>query len=229
MGIPDAAIIEPISVPKDLTCHICLDLAEDPVETGCHHIFCSNCIKSSREQSNTCPVDRVPLTSATLRSIKDSNPVLYRVWNSTSLRCPHAHSRGCGWTGAPSNLTEHLSACARSNASVSTSTSAATTAQINRLKDEIQDLKTEDRLSKELLEREQNAHRRTKALLQSAKSTIENLQNEKETCDPSYHYNIYNMRSLARLIMQNLDDKPDEIDKNKIFVCIQNNLKSKYA
>lgn len=246
MGIPEVAIVEPISVPKDLICHICLDLADNPVVTSCSHIFCSNCLQSSRQQSNSCPVDRVPLGST--RQIKDSSPILYRIWNSIALRCPHAHSRSCIWTGTASGYSEHLSTCARINPSAS----ANTTNQLNNLKKEVSDLKAAHetlnrssmqeraRLSEQVTELSnsldvsrcrneslRNEISRMSAELHHNELELASLAREREELDTSYRYDIYKIKKLATLIFQNLYDKPYHINQNKIFSCIESIYKGR--
>jgi Lon protease-like protein len=49
---------------SELECHICLSTMSDPVTCPCGHSWCRSCILDSMNQSDSCPLCRVPLPSA---------------------------------------------------------------------------------------------------------------------------------------------------------------------
>ena len=63
MGHP-SSIFSP-TPSENWLCAICADVLQDACITECGHTFCSNCIKTSLESSNTCPNCRIEVSSYT--------------------------------------------------------------------------------------------------------------------------------------------------------------------
>ena len=80
------------SIVEALVCSICNDVLQDPVQTPCEHIFCTNCIKEWLEGGQKiCPVDRQILTSAAL---KQPNRITKQLLGNLTVRCKH-YGDGC--------------------------------------------------------------------------------------------------------------------------------------
>ena len=87
---------EPRRNLEDLVCPICQDIASEPVQTSCGHLFCGECLKGSR-----CPVCRRHYTSMpdhfNTRRIK-----------GLKVECPNS---GCSWKGELGDLEVHFTTC----------------------------------------------------------------------------------------------------------------------
>lgn len=97
------------SVPINdaLTCCICRDVLEDPVQAPCEHSYCRMCIEAWLVHETTCPEDRRPLSFSSLRplfrymkndlnrlQIKCSNAA-YGCDSTVSLEFIESHERDC--------------------------------------------------------------------------------------------------------------------------------------
>jgi len=51
----------------DDECPICMDVFEEPLQTPCRHMFCSECIRASLERNPTCPTCRKDVKPAQLK------------------------------------------------------------------------------------------------------------------------------------------------------------------
>ena len=87
---------EPRRNLEDLVCPICQDIASEPVQTSCGHLFCGECLKGS-----SCPVCRQQYTSMpdhfNTRRIK-----------GLKVGCPNS---GCSWKGELGDLKRHFTTC----------------------------------------------------------------------------------------------------------------------
>ncbi|KAH3812019.1 hypothetical protein DPMN_140440 [Dreissena polymorpha] len=95
------------AVNDDLTCCICRDVLEDPVQSPCEHAFCRSCIMAWLVHETICPEDRLPLSRASLRSLSrymqnDLNRLQIRCCNQpygcdhvTDLEFISSHERSC--------------------------------------------------------------------------------------------------------------------------------------
>ena len=87
---------EPRRNLEDLVCPICQDIASEPVQTSCGHLFCRECLKGSR-----CPVCRQQYTSVpdhfNTRRIK-----------GLKVECPNS---GCSRKGELGDLEGHFTTC----------------------------------------------------------------------------------------------------------------------
>ena len=81
---------------EDLVCPICHEIASEPVQTSCGHLFCGECLKGS-----SCPVCRQQYTSMpdhfNTRRIK-----------GLKVECPNS---GCSWKGELGDLEGHFTTC----------------------------------------------------------------------------------------------------------------------
>ena len=87
---------EPVKNLEDLLCPICHEIASEPVQTSCGHLFCGECLKGS-----SCPVCRQQYTSMpdhfNTRRIK-----------GLKVGCPNS---GCSWKGELGDLEGHFTTC----------------------------------------------------------------------------------------------------------------------
>ena len=81
---------------EDFVCPICHEIALDPVQTSCGHLFCGECLKDT-----ICPVCRQQYTSMpdhfNTRRIK-----------GLKVGCPNS---GCSWKGELGDLEGHFTTC----------------------------------------------------------------------------------------------------------------------
>ncbi|XP_054152622.1 RING finger protein 151-like [Oppia nitens] len=98
------------NVAKELICHICFSILNDPVFNGCteQHLFCRTCITTWLNTKSECPVDRQTVTINDIQS----QPAFKRVIDGLRLRCPN-HGEGCQRTGTVSDMRSHVSECSR--------------------------------------------------------------------------------------------------------------------
>jgi len=90
-----------------LTCCICRDVLEDPVQAPCEHAYCRTCIEAWLVHETTCPEDRRPLSLSALRPLfrymrNDLNKL--QIWcKNRAYGCDHncalefiiSHERSC--------------------------------------------------------------------------------------------------------------------------------------
>ena len=83
---------------EDFVCPICQDIASEPVQTSCGHLFCRECLKL---KGSSCPVCRQQYTSMpdhfNTRRIK-----------GLKVECPNS---GCSWKGELGDLEGHFTTC----------------------------------------------------------------------------------------------------------------------
>jgi hypothetical protein len=223
MGIPDACVVEMSRVPEDLLCSICSELCADPVQTSCNHVFCRACIFSSVPVSGGCPLCRSLLVQGRLQSMSELNPILFRIWDKIKIRCPHAVPNCCEWKGSPADFEAHKVTCQMRPNTADPST--ASVAEINDLKSQCAALRLElenlnQRLSQEQRERSRLA-RKNEAERQRLLQEIENARNRVDF-DPNYRYDRFRVVELSQLISRHLEEKPHEIEANRIYNCVKN-------
>ncbi|XP_045194626.2 RING finger protein 151-like [Mercenaria mercenaria] len=90
-----------------LTCCICRDVLEDPVQAPCEHAYCRSCIEAWLVHETTCPEDRRPLSYSGLRPLfrymkNDLNRLQIKCKNRAygcesiiTLEFIEAHERDC--------------------------------------------------------------------------------------------------------------------------------------
>lgn len=63
------------SQSDEVTCSICFEGIEHPLETPCHHVFCGTCITQWLVDHPTCPLDRRRVTVMDLRQLDHDHPL----------------------------------------------------------------------------------------------------------------------------------------------------------
>ena len=81
---------------EDLVCPICHEIASEPVQTSCGHLFCGECLKGS-----SCPVCRQQYTSV---------PDHFNTRRIKGLKVGCLNS-GCSWKGELGDLEGHFTTC----------------------------------------------------------------------------------------------------------------------
>lgn len=204
--------LRPDEVPDELICAICFSIPLKPKLLPCEHVFCTNCICRALETQSTCPTCRTTCNESNVRDLC-ANPFAFRIWNSVQVKCDQSES-GCAWTGSISDLESHQQSCSAGNRSNVDQEELDRLQQENaKLKDEIERLKVAMKESKKEL------------LVEAATNLIQNLKKEfdfLEKIDHSnYSFNRHNVVKLTQLISRYLEEKPNEINSNRIYNCVQ--------
>jgi hypothetical protein len=91
-------------------CPLCYEVALDPVQTPCNHLFCRSCITTHLQSSydghpkNFCPIDRA---SISIHQLTNLPPSLCYTWNVIPISCPKCVQ----WKGTLKYYTNHLNIC----------------------------------------------------------------------------------------------------------------------
>lgn len=105
MGYDTDRFISPVN--DALSCCICRDVLEDPLQAPCEHAYCRTCIEAWLVHETSCPEDRRPLTLSSLRP-------LFRYMrndlNRLQIRCRN-HAYGCQQVLALEFLQSHERNC----------------------------------------------------------------------------------------------------------------------
>lgn len=99
----------------DAMCVICQGIALEPTQLPCSHLFCIKCITQVLSIERKCPSCRAEVSSITpILPLKTANLLAYRViFMKLRVRCPvHVHD-GCDWSGAYSDMSDHVSGSCR--------------------------------------------------------------------------------------------------------------------
>lgn len=105
MGYDTDRFVSPIN--DALTCCICRDVLEDPVQAPCEHAYCRTCIEAWLVHETSCPEDRRPLSHSSLRP-------LFRYMkndlNKLQIKCRN-NAYGCETIIGLEFLNSHESSC----------------------------------------------------------------------------------------------------------------------
>ena len=105
MGYDTDRFISPVN--DALSCCICRDVLEDPLQAPCEHAYCKSCIEGWLVHETSCPEDRRILTHASLRP-------LFRYMrndlNRLQIRCRN-HAHGCHHITDLEFLEQHENTC----------------------------------------------------------------------------------------------------------------------
>jgi len=205
-------------IVNSLTCYICHQIPLEPMTTACEHLFCVSCIADSN--TNECPEDHTLINKD---EVKPLSGFARRLWEKVGVRCGR---KGCPWNGCVGNYLAHALICQDMLASHSIR-------QIEELKAELmvcQTIINGKELENSLLEREllrtHTELRKAKEEIESLKVDVETVQAQQDakvlTVDPQYKYNRDRIVELAQLICRDLDEKPEDIDSNRLYNCINN-------
>lgn len=198
-------------VPNELNCPICFSVPSDPRLLPCEHIFCSSCITQAISSgSQSCPMCRKSCSSQQIRAIS-RDTAIYRIWSNIQVRCSR-HENGCNWTGCIVDFTSHSRKCAHVKQAVDRSI-------IDVLNTEIQALESQKDELKSSFETTLNA---MKSKIQALEGEIMQLKQNTVNFDGNYNFDRDDICKLSRLIARYLTTPPHNIDRNKIYQCVQN-------
>lgn len=202
------SLLRPEEVPNEFICAICFSVPLEPKLLPCEHVFCADCIKRSFETQLACPTCRISCAHNQAKKLK-RHSLASRIWSSIQVKCDHNEKGWCAWTGSISDLKSHRRNCS------SNDRRHGNQEEFNKLKGENYELK-------EKIARQQ-------ALIEFFKEDIDDLKTkiEMHALVPkipysNYQFNRSNVVELAQLISRYLEDKPYEIDRNRIYQCVQN-------
>lgn len=237
--------VRPEEVPKDLICAICLSVPLTPwIVRDCCHVFCRDCIHDAvhhqelDDRETSCPVCRSYITpDEDLCLLESESIITHRIWSNIPVKCEY-HAAGCGWTGSVGDYADHVWSCPKN------SENTGRDLEIKSLKEELQMLRSENeglnfRLSIKAdletrvtsLERQlRDARSMHQKVCDDFSRDFSQLKRQVNTCIEvpipngrgGYAYNRSNVVPLAKLICQNLTEKPASINSNKIFECVRN-------
>lgn len=94
-------------VNLELICCICTSILEDPVESPCRHVFCSQCIKTWLSNQKSCPHCRAPVHKRDLQGVV---PLLKSIISKQRIFCDNKE-KGCDEVVALDMLQSHVSVC----------------------------------------------------------------------------------------------------------------------
>lgn len=235
---PPPVALNQESVPDDFICSICMTLPAEPLITRCDHIFCRTCIHQALDNQKLCPIDRRPCNNHQLEPLKGA---LLRIWSGIQVKCGY-HENGCAWRGSIADYKSHTENCSvRRNPS----------ANNNNLSDVMEELETLRRANAGLLEtlEQQNeeidelrdqrveitysvameaSRMAVQETLDQTRSEMEQLRQERDArpnlpriFHGSYHFRREHVVELSQLISRYLEDKPNNINSNRIFNCVR--------
>ncbi len=210
------------NIPDDFICSICMTVPVDPRITPCDHVFCEACIRQALNQNSICPIDRRPCTHGHLKRL---DGIALRVWSSIQVKCS-GHENGCAWRGSVSDYAAHTQNCTVSRAS------AGDTVTINSLVEQLDTANAEiENLKRQLAQSEASRQN----LSSYINDTVPRMSDQIETLQRALddrpdvpklftgHYNFHrgNVVQLSQLISRYLENKPGNIDSNKIYNCVR--------
>lgn len=230
-----------------LTCTLCheMPMLADAVVTPCHHIFCETCIQRALENRSECPNDRYPLLVTDLQPISGA---LRRIWESVPVKCPQCNWNGT--VGNYATHARHQ-CTTRRTIIISRPERAAPWWKMNVLRNHIRrgaenlmDLyeqqvanltiqhragilqqgsstsvlatvweQVEAGLVSLVRDDDDGVRSHTALGHHHSKSTI--------VLDPDYGYDRYRIVELTQLICVHLENRPVEIDSDRIYNCIR--------
>lgn len=94
-------------VNLELICCICTCILEDPVESPCRHVFCSQCIKTWLSNQKSCPHCRAAVHKRDLQSVV---PLLKNIISKQRIFCDNKE-RGCPEIVPLESLVSHVAVC----------------------------------------------------------------------------------------------------------------------
>ena len=214
------------NVPDDLICSICMTVPVEPRITPCSHLFCLTCIRQALRTQNLCPIDR---RSCTQGQLKRLDGLSLRIWSGIQVKCGY-YEIGCAWRGSIADYSSHTENCTVSrNSSAATSRNNTAMAEEirsirERLDDAIELNRTISDDNAQLLTENLELEQKIRSLEQeraSLQKSLKSRPNVPKLFTGSYYYKRENVVQLSQLISRYLENKPAEIDRNKIYNCVR--------
>lgn len=76
-------------IDNEFICSICTPVVENPMQSTCEHVFCSQCINVWLEQAKTCPVGRTLLV---LENVKPVARYFRNILAKLEIKCDFGKS-----------------------------------------------------------------------------------------------------------------------------------------
>jgi len=210
--------LRPEEIPNELKCSICFDIPLKPKLTPCEHLFCKDCIQQALDVTPSCPNCRTSCNTNQIRHLKKGT-FIYRVWSGCLVKCVKHEGGGCSWTGSIVDFPNHFESCDAFR------TSRNSLEQLTRRFSEIEKAAEEkvQLLENNLTASRQNNHDLQKKIDTFSKDSRLNLPILFKTTDGSngYHYDRFNVVKLSQLISRYLENKPHQINSNRIYQCVE--------
>ncbi|GFH53880.1 hypothetical protein CTEN210_10356 [Chaetoceros tenuissimus] len=194
------SLLRPEEVPNEFICAICFSVPLEPNLLPCEHIFCADCIKKAFETQLACPTCRISCAHNQAKEL-NRNSLASRIWSSIQVKCDHSE-KGCAWTGSISDLKSHRRNCSSKNRGYGNQY------ELDNFKEENNKLKAELKEKQDVID--------------ALKTKIETHTLVPKIPYSNYQFNRSNVVELAQLISRYLENKPYEIDRNRIYQCVQN-------
>ena len=225
-------------IPADLICAICMGLCVEPVITPCEHLFCRHCLQQAMYRQQVCPVDRLALQGDKVNHLREGS-LLHRIWGGIKVKCAN-HVSGCAWTGQIVDYKAHTETCTHARGQglqrkieKLQKENQQLRAQKERQEEEIETLRAD--LARVEMERDarvdQNRFNEVKEGIRQLSEQLKTLleENDKLRRRPNvkplftgkYNFGRENVVKLSCLIARYLEDKPNNIDTDRIFQCVE--------
>lgn len=222
-AIPPPVPLRLAEVPEDLICSICMSVPTDPTITPCQHVFCGQCIYRALNASNLCPIDREPCQIHQLQTLAGCTR---RIWTGIQVKCGN-HDSGCGWTGGIGDYEDHArTTCVHANVTERSERRIHELEQEKtRLMDRLQTsesarISVETQLADAKAKNQELKKYEVQYLLLKSLNDLKEVES-KRLFNGQYDFGRHDVVRLAQLISKHLEDKPSEIDRNKIYDCIR--------
>eukprot|EP01041_Mallomonas_annulata_P011393 gene11393-23840_t len=114
-GYPVTLFVENVQEKFDVTCSICMDVLNEPMQCRKGHLYCQICILEALSISKTCPICTKEISESELAA----NLFVKNLIHSFPIKCSTAIVQSvakgddfiCKWTGCLSKLESHLQEC----------------------------------------------------------------------------------------------------------------------
>jgi hypothetical protein len=215
MAIP----LRPEEVPKDLICAICLSVPLSPCTLeDCSHLFCNECIRESLSHQLSCPVCRDNAEEYDITDLQEGT-LGYRIWCSIIVKCDN-HESGCSWTGSISDYNKHKRNSCRRQQNADAQRNQEIIDTLEQENDSLQDkLYSTEIILNGIIMKYEVLKQQLQQTKEEKNLAIQNCVREKPASNGKggYAYDRHCVVKLTKLICQNLENKPIDINANKIF------------
>jgi Zinc finger, C3HC4 type (RING finger) len=238
-------LLRPQETPTDVICSICMSISIHPVVTPqCEHLFCYDCIRQSMKEHPYCPIDRKPCKLESLKRIQDCSPFIHRIWCSVQVKCAFS-IRGCCWIGSIADYMKHYQSDCHFNTTNKNKNNNLHRKMLRKYyagnmieddddEDHEKNLEVEIKmfcLEEKVRELEKKNESLATSLVEYKKNERLKEENDQDTLRPTigafdihYNYSSRNIVKLNQLIATYLEDKPNIVDRNRIFSCVRSNF-----
>lgn len=207
------------NVPDDLVCSICMTVPVEPRITPCSHLFCLTCIRQALRTQNLCPIDRRPCTHGQLKRL---DGLSLRIWSGIQVKCGY-YENGCAWRGSIADYSSHTENCTvgRNSSAATARNNTAMAEEIRSIRERLNDALELNRTISEDHDILLNENFELNQKINSLEQKLKSRPNVPKLFTGAYYYKRENVVQLSQLISRYLENKPAEIDRNKIYNCVR--------